>query len=496
MLSAARAWALFKLFRIFIFALSTLACIVWTALYILLLTPGWSSFTVNQRAAVLILILIYGISSIFLYLMIVVLFQPWMDGVRVAFLVLFQAGGSAAFFPLRRSLLCHDISPGFTCETMENIVIFGGWSLSGLLLIYAFFLGIMSFVPVPAPRPDPEAVLALNLGKEISLAKEKEKRQSTISIDSRNFRPSFLQAVPALAGANRGPPIVTSARMGPNYYRTGTPASIHSMVPSIHYPTDVSRAPSITSLGRMSFDYNSRPESPGSVSIHSTMTASSSMQSLTNPKYNDNYPSRVTSPAISIRSALSVNNGRPPNEPISRQGTPLSVVSYQVPLVPGEQPPRSMTPLGLIPGVRGLNTSQPSLTSSQPLTFVATPSLVQPFSATIPLRGPPLEVHPPLPRARGRMSSRSGSVSSVPRSLSPQSLSFSAPIPATPMAALLPVHPGLPKGLYHGRRGVHQVRRHGSVPGISVNDAPAYADSHHRSVSDYRGVSSNNLRRQ
>jgi len=163
------------------------------------------------------------------------------------------------------------------------------------------------------------------------------------------------------------------------------------------------------------------------------------------------------------------------------------VVSYQDPMVTNgpydQQQPRSLTPLGLTPGVRGRNTPQP-LASLQPLIYasVAAPPLVQPFSASIPLRSAP-GTRPPDSGGNGGMSSRSGNISSVPRSPSPQNLSFNALIPATPMSAVLPAHPGLPKSPYHGR--VHEVRRYGSVPDIRANYTPTYANSHHRSTSDY-----------
>jgi hypothetical protein len=82
-------------------------------------------------------------------------------------------------------------------------------------------------------------------------------------------------------------------------------------------------------------------------------------------------------------------------------------------------------------------------------------------------------------------------VPSVPRSPSPQNLFFNAPIPATPISAVLPAHPGLPKHPYYGRR-VNEVRRYGSVPDIRTNDTPSYVNSHHRAASDYPGATMSN----
>lgn len=428
----------------------------------------------------------------------------------------------------------------------------------------------MSFIPAPAPPPNPEAALAVKLANE--KPSEKTKRYSTISVGSRYSQSSFVGSrSPSSVG---GSTIISSSRMGPNYYRPGTPSSARSIVPSILYPTDDTRAPSTTSSGKADYNYDYRSGTPGSI-----RSVASSTRSLTNPRYNYLVPSRVSSPTSSIRS---------PNEPISRQGTPLSAVSYQSPLVADglqdQRPPRSMTPLGLtpgvrepvlrqgtplsvlsyqdsivtydqphprsmtplglaprvsepvsrqgtpfsrqgtpfsrqgtpvvshqnplvtegpydqrqrgltprglMPGVRGRNTPQPlaSLTYSSNVTA---PPLVQP--APVPSRSIPPGFRPSLSGGSGDMSrqSENSNVPLVPRSPSPQNLFFNAPIPATPMSAVLPAHPGLPKPPYYGRK-VHEVRRYGSVPGIRTNDTLTYVNSHHRAASDFPGASMNN----
>lgn len=373
MVSAGPTRALLKLIRvrILIFALSTLACITLTILYIVILTHGWTSFLVDQRAIVLILVLIYGISSMILYLMMVLGFRPW-DGVRIAFLVLFQAGGTAVFFVSRSSLPCTHIGPESTCKQVEGTVVIVGWLLSSLLLTYALFLAIMSFFPKPEPPPDLEAALAPDLDAETSLVDEK--RLSAISDDSDYSQSSYnVPATRSPAAIGRSQTIINSVTMGPNYYRTGTHTSVHSIVPSIHYPTNV-------------------------------------------------YLSRVSTTASSIRPVLSIN-GRPQKEPILRRGTPLSVLTEDI---YDQQHPRSLTPSG----VRGRN---------------------------------PSELLPYDPNVAPHLSFQSFS---IPPSPSPQdlSLSFNAPIiPAAPMPALLPAQTDLPMNTSHGRRGVHDVRRYGSV---------------------------------
>lgn len=446
MLSATRTWALFKLIRIFIFSLSTILCIAWTALYTVLLIHGWALFMNGQRALVLVLISIYGISSIMTYLMIVVHFRPWMDGARVAIFLFFQAGGTVTFFFFRHSLPCSNTGPladSDSCKTMEDIVIFGGWSLCGLLLIYVFILAIMFYVPVPPPPPDPEATLMVSVGNE------KEKRQSIISVVSHYSQASFIE--PDL---NREPPIANSLRMGPNYYRPGTPSSVRFITPSTLYLVDGTGAPPVTEPSKIPVgdNYGYRPGTPGSVSVRSTISRSST-QGLTNPRYDYMHPRPAPTPPPMVTDSLN-----------------------------DQQHPRSLTPGPSI--TTGVQTSRLS-TSLESLTYgrnVATPPPVQPFSSTVPLRSAP-----PTSRGRGPVSNRNGLGPSVPRSPSPENLSFNAPVTATPMSAMLATHPALPTmSPYHGSHGVYQVRRQGSpsVP-IRVNDAPTYANSPYRTAGGY-----------
>jgi len=378
---------LFKLIRIFIFSLSTIVCMGWTALYSVLLIHGWSTFMVEQRAIVLLLISIYGLSSVVLYLMIVVRFRLWMDGARIAFLFLFQAGGTVTFFlfkPLPAN--CHNIGPETTCKTIEDIVIFGGWSLSGLLLIYGLLLGIMSYIPAPMPLPNPEDALAVNFGNEKLLANEK--RESAITVGSQYSQLSFFGPAP--------PAAMDTARMDSNYHRPKTPSSTRSIAPSTLYPNNVTRASSITRPSKTGYNYYYRPGAPGSV--RSTTTASNT-QGLTDPRYNYMYQSRVATP-----------NG--PYDP-----------RYA----------RSLTPPSLVPGVYSQNTSPP-------LTYgpnVAAPPFVESFPSPIPLQSAPSRIQPPRPGGNGHMPSRSRSVPSVPRSPSPQNLSFNVPVVAMPVSAML-----------------------------------------------------------
>ena len=253
----------------------------------------------------------------------------------------------------------------------------------------------MSYIPAPAPLPNPEDALAVNFGNENFLANEK--RESVISVGSQYSQSSsFFGPAPPAAIDSREFLIADSARMDSNYHRPQTPSSTRSIAPSTIYPTNVTRASSITRPSKSGYSYYYRPGTPGSV--RSTTTASST-RGLTDPRYNYMYQSPVATP-----------NG--PYDP---------------------RHARSLTPPSLVPGVYSQNTSPPLIYGPN----VAAPPLVESFPSPIPLQSAPSGIQPPRPGASGHMPNRSRSVPSVPRSPSPQNLSFNAPVLAMPVSAVL-----------------------------------------------------------
>jgi hypothetical protein len=299
---------------------------------------------VEQRTIVILLISIYGLSSVVLYLMIVVHFRLWMDGARVAFLILFQAGGTVIFFLFRPlPANCHNIGPETTCKTVEDIVIFGGWSLSGLLLIYALLLGIMSYIPAPAPLPNPEDALALNL--------DNKKRDSLLSVSSQYSQSSsfFGPAAPAAIDNNREFPMANSGRMGFNYHRPKTPASTRSVAPSTLYPTYVTRAPSVTRPSETGYNYYYRPHAPSLAP--SSLTPGVHGQNTSQPL---TYGSNVAAPPLVqlFPTPIPLQSAPPGILPSHHGSGHMPSRSRSVPSAPRSPSPRNLsfnTPIPAVP---------------------------------------------------------------------------------------------------------------------------------------------------
>ncbi|KAF8902040.1 hypothetical protein CPB84DRAFT_1961717 [Gymnopilus junonius] len=225
-MSTARIWAFFRLVRILVFSLSTILSMGFTAIYSVLLWRGWTLYSTEQRAVVISLLAVYALSSITFYLMLIFRFRLWMDGVRIAVLLFFQVGGTVTIALFLPSLPCTNLGSVSTCKTVENIVIFGGWSLTGLLLLFAFYLAAMSYVPLPKPRPNPEAILALNFATE-----KREKRASQSSVGSTNSvysQTSLVETPPIQNNKTTSPSTSSTPRIPLTYYRPGSAGSLRS----------------------------------------------------------------------------------------------------------------------------------------------------------------------------------------------------------------------------------------------------------------------------
>ncbi|TFK76546.1 hypothetical protein BDN72DRAFT_242280 [Pluteus cervinus] len=91
----------------------------------------------------------------FWYLMIVLLFQPKAEAARISCFLVIQTGGTIAFAIFRNKFSCRVFNTRSTCEMAASIVVYAGWGVSGLALLYLFFLALMSYVQYPTPdNPD------------------------------------------------------------------------------------------------------------------------------------------------------------------------------------------------------------------------------------------------------------------------------------------------------------------------------------------------------
>ncbi|KAF9483891.1 hypothetical protein BDN70DRAFT_246157 [Pholiota conissans] len=331
-LSPARMWTLFRAVRVLVYSIATLMSMGIAGIYALLIIRGWDSFNGDQRAIVIVLLVIYALSTVITYLMLILRFRLWLDGTRLAILVFAQVGGSVTFDVFYPSLPCNNLGSESTCKMVETIAIFGGWALSGLLSIFALYLAVMHYVPVPTRRPNPEAILALQLAND-------EKREKTFKRASTNsalstgsdysqklhITPYTYSPSPEMMKSRRSPSIRYVVGSPVNQYRPRTPGSMHSSSASSHSTTSSSHTlrPAPTP-----FDYN-RPATPGSLlSANSRATIGSH---ITQPAPIYNYDQ---SGAPSLRSAetettLGSHSNRLAVHSYTRDhaGTPVSVRS-------------------------------------------------------------------------------------------------------------------------------------------------------------------------
>ncbi|KAF9001860.1 hypothetical protein BDQ17DRAFT_1426161 [Cyathus striatus] len=152
-------WLVFKRLRVAFFALSTILCMTLTVIYSVLLFREWAFYDVAQRCITIMLISVNGISSILLYLMIIVRFRFWLDVARVGSLLGFQIGGNVVFIIFQSELPCQNLGSPKDCEQVLSSVSLISWALSGILLLYTFTLLYSRSLNPPTGPPDPEARL-------------------------------------------------------------------------------------------------------------------------------------------------------------------------------------------------------------------------------------------------------------------------------------------------------------------------------------------------
>jgi len=481
---SAKLWTVFKRVRVAIFVLATILSMAWAVVYAIILLREWKFYDGGQRAILIILLVINSLSTIMLYLMIIVVFKLWLDGARVAFLLLFQVGGTVTFALFKQSLPCNNIGSEKDCKTVENIAIFGGWSLSGLLLLYAFCLAVMSSQKPPPPTRNPEAILvdfkdsrhstpSINSGAWLMKTGSEKRRSITSNYSHYSQRSYVAPNVAPVSRASspgiirsRSPSLSSQPSVSPQYgvYQPQTPLSMRSPAassisgprsPASGYyfkgvesaknsygtPRGISTtAPQRHLLPNPFLDPITRYDSPMSVYSHSSSRSDGY-----------SYPQRQFPRALYLNpERLLPTPFRPPD-----QGNPLPPYADPRQI---QRPPTSQT-LRL--------PDQPHGRFAVPDTPMSLRPAIQPSSFTLDRVASPgmASLHSSSADIQAyRFPERKDSVTTIPRSPSPPNRS-QYDIPYSPRSAMLPGHPRLiPIALASGR--VHEVRRFGSVPDL------------------------------
>ncbi|KAI0665121.1 hypothetical protein C8Q70DRAFT_1049290 [Cubamyces menziesii] len=152
-------WSLFRTVRRVIFALIAIASIIWSVLLSLYLSKEWVHFDTLQRAIVLTLIGVNALTSVLLYLMIVVVFCMWRELLRMLFLLAIHIAPAVLLTLFGSSFSCVIFDTKATCKAVNLAIFSVAWSITGLLLVYTLYLCVMSRVPRPFPLITPNELL-------------------------------------------------------------------------------------------------------------------------------------------------------------------------------------------------------------------------------------------------------------------------------------------------------------------------------------------------
>ncbi|KAI0375042.1 hypothetical protein BV20DRAFT_1041206 [Pilatotrama ljubarskyi] len=153
-------WSLFRKVRRVIFAFIAVASLALTVVLSLYLSKEWNHSSVFQRSIVVALIGVNALTSLLLYLMIIVVFRMWKELLRVLFLLAIHIGTAVPFTLIDFSFPCDIFSSKTTCKVVALTFLSSAWSITGLLLGYTVYLCIMSRVPRPFPLVTPNDLLS------------------------------------------------------------------------------------------------------------------------------------------------------------------------------------------------------------------------------------------------------------------------------------------------------------------------------------------------
>ncbi|KIM80734.1 hypothetical protein PILCRDRAFT_514726 [Piloderma croceum F 1598] len=146
-----RSWSVFRRIRVGVFVSITIVSLVLTIVYSLFLSKDFRLYNKLQRAIVVTSAAINGITTVLMYLMLVVRYSIKLDAIRITVLLGIQAGNTALFTLHSPDLPCVAFKGGATCRQILSYTAIVSWVLCGLLVIYAACLAIMVCIPRPPP---------------------------------------------------------------------------------------------------------------------------------------------------------------------------------------------------------------------------------------------------------------------------------------------------------------------------------------------------------
>lgn len=116
------------------------------------------------------------VSSILIYLMIVVKYTYWPDAARTLVLVGLHAAGAISVMILKPHLPCNAFGGWSTCNTLTNVIIYGSWVIAGLLGLYGIALPFVVLLP-PRAESDLESTSDRTVGEKPEESKTIEEEE-------------------------------------------------------------------------------------------------------------------------------------------------------------------------------------------------------------------------------------------------------------------------------------------------------------------------------
>lgn len=150
------------------------------------LAKNWSSYEAGQRGFFSGLVALDFVSSILIYLMIVVKYTYWPDAARTVVLLGLHAAGTIITMMLKTHLPCDTFGGWSTCNTLTDAIIYGSWTITGLIGLYGIVLPFMAGLP-PTIVADLEHASDHDVGvrpEEYKMTEEDVHPQSPTSADA------------------------------------------------------------------------------------------------------------------------------------------------------------------------------------------------------------------------------------------------------------------------------------------------------------------------
>jgi len=145
-------WSVFRTARRAVFGVISIISLLWSILLSVYLAREWKHAVEAQRVIVLLMICMNTVFSVLLYLMIVVVFQIWLDFARTVFLFAVHFGIAVSLTILGHTFDCSVFKSQQTCTGTYRLSLSVEWMMAVVFLLHAITLCVMSRIPQPQPE--------------------------------------------------------------------------------------------------------------------------------------------------------------------------------------------------------------------------------------------------------------------------------------------------------------------------------------------------------